>query len=509
MGGGVQRNARNTTGTLVLLMLLLPAPGTPWAVGAEVEVASQAVDPRFRQFFERYGGVEIFGLPLTAGFEAGGYTVQYFERNRFEYHAELAGTANEVLLGRLGADLTRDRNFAPGPETAPPGVLRFAETGHTLGGGFLAYWQAHNGLRVFGLPLSEPLEEASGDDGRTYWVQYFERARMEWHPEHAGTPYEVLLGRLGAQAWSERGRPLAITPPVELGVYLAMLPWEPGVLDTYTAQVGGAPKTVMLYVDWARPGIVGGSDFPAASVDAILARGATPLLTWEPWDPAGGAAQPTFSLAAIADGRHDAYIRAWARQAAADGRPFYLRLAHEMNTTAYPWGTAPGNANGNTPAQYVAMWRHVHAIFAAEGATNVRWVWSPNTEDATGPSYAQLYPGDAYVDWVGIDGYNGGSALPWGGWRTFAEVFDRSYATMTALTAKPLMLAEIGSAEAGGNKGTWITQGFLIDLPARFPRVRQVVWYNENKETAWRVDSSQNALVAWLQVVASPLYGGR
>jgi hypothetical protein len=325
-------------------------------------------------------------------------------------------------------------------------------------------------------------------------------ARVAAAPDHGG-----MESGLSRAVQATEDAPL----PVKLGVYLAMTPWDPTVLDTYAERVGRAPDVAMLYVDWARPGVVGGSDFPVASLDAIAARGATPLVTWEPWYPGAGAAQPTFSLAAIVAGEHDGYIRDWARAAAAHGHPFFLRLAHEMNTTAYPWGTGPGNANGNTPDQYVAMWRHVRAIFAAEGATNVRWVWSPNTEDAAGPSYAQLYPGDDQVDWVGIDGYNGGTALPWGGWKSLTEVFDRSYAAMTALTGKPLMLAEVGSAELGGDKGAWVTEGFLAALPTRFPRVRLVVWYSENKETDWRIDSSAAVLAAWRAVVASPLYGGR
>jgi beta-mannanase len=293
---------------------------------------------------------------------------------------------------------------------------------------------------------------------------------------------------------------------VALGVYLAMLPWDPTALDHYSAQVGAAPKTVMLYVDWARAGTIGGSDFPTASLDVIAAHGAMPLVTWEPWDPGAGAAQPAFADAAIAAGAHDGYIRAWAGAAKGYGRPLQLRLAHEMNTTSYPWGTGPGNANGNTPDEYVAMWRHVHDLFAAGGVTNVSWVWSPNTESEDGPAYAQLYPGDEYVDWVGIDGYNGGTALPWGGWLSLAQIFDRSYAAITALTTKPLMLAELGSAEAGGDKAAWITQGFLSDLPARYPRVAAVVWYNWEKETNWRIDSSAAALAAWQAVAAAPRY---
>jgi hypothetical protein len=136
------------------------------------------------------------------------YTVQYFERNRFEYHPEFAGTRYEVLLGLLGSDLTAARR-GEGPfqpiAVAPPGRDLFRETGHSLGGAFRAYWQANGGLAVFGYPISEEFAEYNPADGKIYTVQYFERNRFEYHPEFAGTRYEVLLGLLGNQTVDGNG----------------------------------------------------------------------------------------------------------------------------------------------------------------------------------------------------------------------------------------------------------------------------------------------------------------
>jgi hypothetical protein len=127
--------------------------------------------------------------------------VQYFERARFEYHPENEGTPYEVLLGLLGRDFHQIDPPAPPKESQS----YFAQTGHNLGGAFREYWLSHGGLFVSGLPISEELTEVSPDDGKTYLVQYFERARYEYHPENKGTPFEVLLGLLGNRIIRERG----------------------------------------------------------------------------------------------------------------------------------------------------------------------------------------------------------------------------------------------------------------------------------------------------------------
>jgi endoglucanase len=165
-----------------------------------------------------------------------------------------------------------------------------------------------------------------------------------------------------------------------------------------------------------------------------------------------------------------------------------------------PW--SPG-ANGNTSAEYVAAWRHVVTLFRQEGATNVRWVWSPNIIVGDGTPYAELYPGEEWVDWVGVDGYNFGPTREWHTWTTFYDVFAASYDALAALTTKPLMIAETASTEIGGDKAAWIRRGLLTDLPTRFPRFQLVIWFHEDKETDWRINSSPATLAAFREVLAS------
>lgn len=157
-------------------------------------------------YWQQNGGLLRFGYPLTEEFversadDGREYTVQYFERARFEYHPENTAPY-DVLLGRLGVALHPLDPAVP----ARPGVVYFPQTGHHLGGAFLAYWQQNGGLAVLGFPISEEFDEVSPTDGRVYRVQYFERNRFEYHPENEGTPYNVLLGLLGRQQLVARG----------------------------------------------------------------------------------------------------------------------------------------------------------------------------------------------------------------------------------------------------------------------------------------------------------------
>ncbi len=158
----------------------------------------------FRMFFDRQGGLPIFGLPLTEVFIENGLPVQYFERARFEWHASVG----LVQAGHLGTWAAQERMHLPAfaPLAQPPvsGAF-FPETGHALDGPFLTFWQTNGGLPTFGLPLSEPFEEVNDQNGQVYTVQYFERARFELHTDAQGQPM-VLLGHLGRQY-------LALNPP--------------------------------------------------------------------------------------------------------------------------------------------------------------------------------------------------------------------------------------------------------------------------------------------------------
>ncbi|MGH2586244.1 MAG: glycoside hydrolase family 26 protein [Dehalococcoidia bacterium] len=319
-----------------------------------------------------------------------------------------------------------------------------------------------------------------------------------------GTLYLDEVAFTGAPAPSPTPTaPIAPAAPIALGAYISGAPASPAQIDAYTSLTGVAPSVVMWYVGW---GASDHGEFDPAEMNAVTAHGAIPMVTWMPWDHERGPTQPTFSLKTIVTGNHDAYIRRWAAAAAAWGQPLYLRFAHEMNGTWYPW--SPG-LNGNTSADYIAAWRHVHGIFQQEGAGNVRWVWSPNVLTHGAGPFTEVYPGDAYVDWVALGGYNFGPTQPYQVWRSLAEVFGHSYDALAAMTSKPMMIAETASAEIGGNKAGWITRGLLSEVPSRLPRVRAVIWFHENKEADWRINSSPATLTAFRQVAASASYRGR
>ena len=143
----------------------------------------------------------LFGLPISDELQEkigeGTYTVQYFERARLEYHREVTDPQYRVQLGQFGRTL----HPADPPVAQKPGATFFPDTGHNVEGRFLEYWTQNGGLAIFGFPLSEPFQEQLSD-GKTYIVQYFERARFESHPE-AAAPYDVQLGQFGRQIYAK------------------------------------------------------------------------------------------------------------------------------------------------------------------------------------------------------------------------------------------------------------------------------------------------------------------
>jgi hypothetical protein len=295
---------------------------------------------------------------------------------------------------------------------------------------------------------------------------------------------------LGAAA----GAPAQAEAAIKLGVHTPGAPGDARALDDFAALVGRKPEIINLYRDVTAPLL------HSNEISNLAARGQTPMVTWEPFDASGRA----IPMGRIADGSYDAEIRSAARLARAVGREILIRFAHEMNLLSSPWG--PGK-DGNDGPTFIRAWQRVVSLFRQEGAANVRWVWSPNV-DYGGRPFTAFFPGDNWVDYVGLDGYNWGTGSPGEEWTSMAGVFVPSYRTITQLSTKPVILAETASSESGGSKAAWIRDGFLTAIPQQMPKVYAVVWFNRVQEDDWRVNSSASSLDAYRAVVASSLYGG-
>jgi hypothetical protein len=292
--------------------LYTPPPGSV-ACFAET---GRCAGGRFLDYWQGHGGLARNGFPLSAErpelLEDGRvYTVQYFERVRLEYHPENAPPF-DVLLGQFGRRILRagdESGGVPDPAViAPVGPVAdaayFPETGHTLGGRFRAYWGANGGLAQFGYPLTEEFEQdlAIGFAQRArYRVQYFERARFEYHPENAA-PYDVLLGQFGRRVLVENDQ-LAPAPGVKL-LYTANERVQgllgPATADPLTRTSGtyqGFERGAMLYVGTPADG--GGIYVLCGGEGAgrlIPGGGSRPTLSfpdpWDPGQPVGGGPGP-------------------------------------------------------------------------------------------------------------------------------------------------------------------------------------------------------------------------
>lgn len=193
---------------LAAVVVLIP----PGAVGAVTPLyypqTGHSVGPHFTLAWRERGEVALLGYPISAEFDEEGRRTQYFERAVLQTFPEYTGTPYAVQGVQLGRELTAGREAeAPFRTLSGPIGERvfFPETGHTLGGAFATYWQASGGLIGLGYPLSEEFVETNLADGRPYPTQYFERGRLEYHAEAAGTPGAVTLGLLGAQRAATRG----------------------------------------------------------------------------------------------------------------------------------------------------------------------------------------------------------------------------------------------------------------------------------------------------------------
>jgi beta-mannanase len=267
--------------------------------------------------------------------------------------------------------------------------------------------------------------------------------------------------------------------------------------DKYGEIYGKKMAIVMWFIDW-------NSDFPLPLCSVLYKNGYIPDITWEPWLYSDKNA---INLDKIINGKFDEYIKNFARGAKTYGNILFLRVGHEFNGDWYPWCIVNNN---NDPEKFKKAWIHIHDIFDSEGATNVRWIWCPNSGTAIKAAWNNpilAYPGDNYADWIGIDGYNFGTYQSWSSWQTFDDIFGPMYALLSVkIKDKPFMIPEFACADRGGDKAAWISS--LEAAFKKYPRIKAFVWFDINKEMDWRINSSPGSLSAFKQLISSSYFSG-
>jgi hypothetical protein len=267
---------------------------------------------------------------------------------------------------------------------------------------------------------------------------------------------------------------------------------DPATIASLTQQTGYRPQVVNVFVKLDSP------SFGPGTLSQISGLDARPMITLEPWSwrsSRGDVDQVAYSLGELAAGRWDRNFTNIAKAICGYQGMVYLRFAHEMNGWWYPWAES---VNSNRSRDYVRAWRHVHDIFGDVGCTNVRWIWSPNavTSSSKGTSdLAQLYPGDDYVDLLGMTAYGHGASA--------APTFDATLRALQAVSRhKDIIISETGAD--GPDKTEWITS--LGQYLHRHSEIDGFIWYNTAPHTTgasgdYRFDDTPQNLNAFRGVL--------
>jgi mannan endo-1,4-beta-mannosidase len=258
---------------------------------------------------------------------------------------------------------------------------------------------------------------------------------------------------------------LPTTPDSYLGVYRKGVPHTYARVSQLTASTGVRPNVVMYYSGWLEP-------FQTKFALTANGHGAVPMVQIEPKNK-----QSIIKLSAITSGTYDTYLREFASDVRVYGHAVIIGFGHEMNGYWYSWGTR----HHNTPAEFVAAWRHIVNIFRSVGTTNVTWLWTVNIIDLKSgiPSPDRWWPGRQYVTWVGIDGYY--YKPSW----AFAPLFGPTIKAIRAVTRDPILISETGASSQAG-KAAKIADVFA---GVRAYGLLGFVWYDAMGVQDWRIDT--------------------
>lgn len=304
----------------------------------------------------------------------------------------------------------------------------------------------------------------------------------------------------------------ASTRQIALGV--SMLPFDsPDTYAGFKASVGTAPAVWSVWADWAD----GNSSFPTDVVNQLRADGTVPLIFWQPVGtnrPPGHPTAPPLQescgvdYSKIISGKWDTYIHQWAQQAVGMGR-ILVRFAHEMDGGWFPFGVTRCQ---NTADKFKTMWKHVVKIFRTEGATNVKFVWSPLNASTKAKA---LYPGNKWVDYVGFTSFNWGSYKNTSWKNMINGVKSVTNGLKSYAGTKPWILAETGSipTQPGHSRPSWLTTGYNA-IYSQIPNIKIIMYFNvdmtnlAHHQPNWQLNTADD-LNAYRSLLSSKKFQGK
>jgi len=256
------------------------------------------------------------------------------------------------------------------------------------------------------------------------------------------------------------------------GAFLADTPVREHI-TAFQKNFGKKPFLVMVFVDW-------NNFVDNKTVEDINSEDCSLFITWEPWQ---AVEKKGIDYNRLLTGEYDRYITGFAEQLKTLDNDVYIRFAHEMNGNWYPWSGVKIGRN-----KYIAVYRYIKDLCdktVKSGSNRLKWVFSVNWQDVPeeNNSFIQYYPGDEYVDYIGIDGYNWGDSGSWSGWQSFRKIFRTRYRQIMRHFNKPVIITEFSSTSSGGDKAVWISRA-MTDI-GKMPGIKAFILFNVDKETDW------------------------
>ncbi len=285
--------------------------------------------------------------------------------------------------------------------------------------------------------------------------------------------------------------------PLYFGATLEGYPINKRKLTNVSNEFGIKPDLIVFFLMWPKKEDIAKGFNLTFSLRSIDTFGSVACISWEPMFLQNSYEQVVLKDD-IVNGLYDKYLDEFIFQIKSFNKSVIIRFAHEMNLSRYHWGVLEDNYNENSPDIYIEMFRYIFDYFKKKKVKNALFAFCPNVDSVPKTSWNKIknyYPGDKYVDILGMDGYNWGTCaseknLGWvSSWRSFNETFKNTLRELRKLSLfKPIIIFETASAKKGGDRTLWLQEA-LKD--ARKLDISAICWFQVNKECNWKITKNQ------------------